>query len=159
MDFIPLASAPDLSWAIPTAIVALVMLVVGYLLINSGFSDAVAFFGLVLALLGLFGMAVCVTVSAIEFNVRNEAGRERSAAIIEEVKDVYGIKLRTADYAALGFPRTEPEEDFVAYGTISETTQVGDKFERHDITLVWAHGKLILAGSVDGEEFTPLEVR
>lgn len=78
---------------------------------------------------------------------------------IAEVEETYGIELSRSEFAALQFPMFEPEDDFVAFGSIDRTEKSGDVFEKRELTLIWSDGELFLAESVDGEEFVPLEAR
>lgn len=78
---------------------------------------------------------------------------------IAEVEETYGIELSGSEFAALQFPMFEPEDEFVAFGSIDRTEKSGDAFEKRELTLIWSDGELFLAESVDGEEFVPLEAR
>ena len=156
MDFIAISPVADPTWAAITATVGLFLLLASVLMLKAP-SDPVAATGLALGFAGILGMAVGLTVMVFSTGAAQANRSQWQSDVKDEVKDVYGIELTTKEFKALDFPMQKPDEKFVAYGTISETTQAGDNFERHDITLIWANGELLLASSVDGEQFTPLD--
>lgn len=73
------------------------------------------------------------------------------------VEERYGIELTRVDVLELEFPTERPDDDFVEYGTISETKKPNGAIDRRDITLVWDGDRLLLAGIVNGDEFTELD--
>lgn len=156
MDFITIAPVADPTWAVITATVGLFLILASMLMMKAP-SDAVAATGLAVGFAGIVGIAVGLTVMFFSNGAAQASSSQWQSDVKDEVKDVYGIELTAEEFKALDFPTQKPDEDFVAYGTISETTQVGDNFERYDITLIWANDELLLASSVDGEQFTPLD--
>lgn len=118
--------------------------------------DAIAGAGLASAIAGVavtFGTIVIATFVTGGVTAKMSEWR---AEVMAEVKDAYGIELTQEEFKELGFPRSEPEEDFVAYGTIPNTVKVGDAIERRDITLIWSEGELFL-GTTEGATVTPLD--
>lgn len=152
MDIISLPAAPDAFWFSTIMLGTLTVVIIG-LVVATAWSRVVGVIICVLALAGsLFGFA-SLTNALDDYN---EAVADRQAAIIAEADEMYGVELSDEDFEALEFPTEEPDEDFVVYGTISETEKSSDGYDRHDITLIWDDGELLLASSVDGEQFTEL---
>lgn len=153
MDIISLPDAPSAQW-LPVIMLGTFTVVILGLLVAAAWSRVV---GVIICLLALVGSGVAFFSVSNDIRSYDEAVEERKAAIIDEAEDLYGVELSDEDFETLSFPTEEPKDDFVVYGTISETEKSGDGFERHDITLIWSDGELLLAGSVDGEEFTELD--
>lgn len=153
MDIISLPDVPNTQW-LPVIMLGTWTVVILGLLVATAWSRV---FGVIICALALVGSAVGFFSIANSLGSYNDAVDERKEAIVSEVDDLYGVELSDEDFEALGFPTEEPKDDFVVYGTISETEKSGSGYERHDITLIWDDGELLLASSVDGEQFTELE--
>lgn len=152
MDIISLPEAPSTQWASIIMLGTVAVVILGMVVMTAWYRIV----GIIICALALVGSAVGFIWFSNSLNAYNEAADDRKASIIDEAEDVYGVELSDEDFEALEFPTEKPKDDFVVYGTISETEKSGDGFERHDITLIWSDGELLLAGSVDGEEFTEL---
>ena len=110
---------------------------------------------------GLLGLlAVMVSLFAPAFGAAPAFGDGNRMAwqseVIAEVEDSYGIKLTQEEFQELRFPAVEPDEDFVAYGSIPRTMKVGDTMAQETVTLIWSEGELFL-GTTDGSTVVPLE--
>lgn len=152
MDIISLPEAPSPLWFSTIMLGTFTVVIIG-LVVATAWSRVVGVIICALALVGsLFGF-ISLTNALDDYN---ESVADRQAAIIAEAEEMYGVELSDEDFEALKFPATGPEEDFVVYGTISETAKSGEGYDRHDITLIWDDGELLLASSVDGEQFTEL---
>lgn len=150
MDFITYAVVPDLSWIGPVLAISLFSFCVSLFCDYSRWGQSV----IVLSILGMLTSAVVPIV------VDAATAEDRAVwrhAVVAEAAEVYGVALTESDVFNLGFPHTEPTADYQAFGTIEHTGPVGDSFESRDITLIWSDGRLLLAESVSGEQFTPLE--
>lgn len=110
-------------------------------------------------ILGVFGFLMMAF--AFMAGVNSGRGGDDTELWVSKVKaaveERYGIELTRVDVMDLEFPTENPDDDFVEYGTISETKKPNGAIDRRDITLVWDGDRLLLAGSVDGEEFTELD--
>jgi len=143
------------------AAVALIALVVVFLVENrrtkgdwSGKSFAVF-----CVLLGVTACSV-VTGSILTASTTNIARDSQKEALKEQVKETYGLTLRDDQLAKLKYPGDRPQGGTQSFGAFEQTSMVGDgKFLKREITLVWVDGKMVLAESTNGEDFTPLESR
>lgn len=150
MDFIPL-NAPDGSWTLVLQFIALGLMLFAVPLVFKRVTDSkwagVCFIALGLSLaLGIVGLIGI----AFQKGAEQEARIEWENAVISEVQDVYGIKLSHDEFVALDFPVTEPDEDFVTYGTITDTVAKDSQVEQRATTLIWSDGALSLS-SFEGE--------
>lgn len=155
MDFIPMTAAvPNFGWAILLGLVGIGILVLSGAL-SSKEEDENDPIKVILGILGLFVMAFAVMAG-----VNSSRGGDDTDLWVSKVKaaveERYGIELTRVDVMELEFPTERPDDDFVEYGTISETKKPNGAIDRRDITLVWDGDRLLLASSVDGEEFTEL---
>ena len=154
MELVPFI-APDFTWVFIVVLIGMGISLIG--LVSWEFGSA-AVTGIAIGLGGTMFLFGIFSALAVGNNIVQEK-MDWNAAVIEKVDDTYGIELSSKEFDGLQFPTEKPDEDFVAYGTISETARVGDAFERRDITLLWVDDELVLAGSVEGEKFVPLEAR
>lgn len=75
----------------------------------------------------------------------------------KQMETTYGVTLRDEQVDALEYPRKRPEGGTQSFGSIKQIASTGDgKFVRRELTLVWTGKKMVLAESVNGEDFTPL---
>lgn len=163
MDFPFFPDLPDVSWAPLTMVIGFFIIIV----FSVGSTFASGFRNEEKAATALFigggvgGITFLVGMGVLIFSMvgMTNAVADWKKAAIAEVEETYGIELTASDFYDLGFPKHEPEDDFVAYGSINRTERAGDTFEKRELTLIWAVGELFLAESVDGEEFVPLETR
>ncbi len=150
MDFIPL-NVPDGSWILPLQFTAAGLMLFGIPLVSKKVTDSkwaiVCFVGLGLGLL-----LAMTSFMATSFQKDGErvARSDWESAVIAEVQGMYGIELSHDEFVALDFPATEPDEDFVAYGTIADTVVKGGQVKQRALTLIWSDGELSLA-SLKGE--------
>lgn len=163
MDFPVFPEFFDASWAPLVMVIGFIVLVVFSVTINFVANSAKAekigtalFIGL-----GMGGFAFLIGMGALIFSMTStvSAVAEWKSNAIAEVEETYGFELTSGEFSALHFPKSEPEDDFVAYGSIARTEKSGDSFEKRELTLIWSDGELFLAESVDGEEFVPLGTR
>lgn len=156
MDIIPMtAAAPNFGWAILIGLVGIGVLVLPGVL-SSKEGDENDPMKVILSILGIFLMGFAIMAG---FN--SSRGGDDTDLWVSKVKaaveERYGIELTRLNVMELEFPTENPDDDFVEYGTISETKKPNGAIDRRDITLVWDGDRLLLAGSVDGEEFTELD--
>lgn len=152
MDIISLPEAPSGLWYLTIVLGTLTVVVLG-MAVATAWSRVV---GVIICVLALVGSVVGFISFQNSLDAYKEAVADRKAAIIDEADEMYGVELSDEDFEALEFPAEKPKDDFVVYGTFSETEKSGDGYDRHDITLIWDGGELLLASSVDGEQFTEL---
>lgn len=152
MDFIPFDSVADIGWTYPVAAAAVILFVIAL----ATKLNLVGQIALMLACIGLISvMGTLLTVDIID---RNRAG-DWKQSVIAEVEDTYGLKLTVEELAKLEWPSEKPKGDYQSYGTIERTLPEGDSFTRRELTLIWSEDELILAESVDSDEFTELKSR
>ena len=81
-------------------------------------------------------------------------------AFHEQAEKTYGITIRDEQVEALNYPKDRPQGGTQSYGSFKQTSVGSDgKFVRRELTLVWTNGKMVLAESTNGEDFTPLKTR
>lgn len=158
MDFIPL-TVPDGSWVPALQVTALALMVISA--VPLAFKKVSGSKWTTVCAVGLGLGAVAALASLIGGGALKDATlagmTERERAVIAEVQDVYGIELSHDEFVALDFPEWEPKDDFVAYGTIADTTVKGGQVKQRALTLIWSDGELSLA-SLKGE-LTPVTAR
>lgn len=89
-----------------------------------------------------------------------EARGEQLHSFQKEAEKTYGITIRESQVQQLKYPRDKPRGGTQSFGSFKQTAAVGDgKFLRRELTLVWVDGKMVLAESTNGEDFTPLKTR
>ena len=147
------ATVPNFGWAILLGLVGIGALIVSGVLTSEENTDPVKI------VLGIFG--ILMVGFALVTGATSQRETDDTALWVSKVKaaveERYGIELTRVDVLELEFPTERPDDDFVEYGTISETRKPNGAIDRRDITLVWDGDRLLLAGSVDGEEFTELD--
>lgn len=150
MDFIPL-SLPVPTWIPVLQVIGILLILSGLPLAFKKVSDSKwAGVCITTMCLGLVAMLVAFVGTGIQKDTTREALTEWESAVVAEVQDVYGIELSHDEFVALDFPATEPDEAFVAYGTIADTVVKGDMVKQKATTLIWSDGELSL-GSLKGE--------
>lgn len=150
MDFISLDS-PDGSWIFVLQVIGLALVILSLPLVFKPVSDSK--WGIVFIItLGLGVVSALVSFVGVGFQKDAElrATADWESAVIAEVQGVYGIELSHDEFVALDFPATEPDGDFVAYGTIAETVVKSGRVGQKATTLIWLDGELSL-GSLKGE--------
>lgn len=101
-----------------------------------------------------------VTGTALTSPAAYAAHDNQEAAVKEQVKETYGVTLRDDQLAKLKYPEDRPEGGTQSFGSFEQTSMVGDgKFLKREVTLVWVDGKMVLAESTNGEDFTPLKAK
>lgn len=150
MDFISL-TLPDGAWTYVCMFVASLLLLGAVPLASSKVADSKW------AVVCFIALGLAVVVALVGFGgagfykeAKKNALADWESAVVAEVQDVYGIELSHDEFVALGFPATEPDEDFVAYGTIADTVVKGGMVKQKATTLIWSDGELSLA-SLKGE--------
>lgn len=147
------ASVPNFGWAILLGLLGIGAIIVSGVLTSEENTDPIKI------ILGVFG----ILMVAFAFLTSITSGRETDdtglwvSKVKAAVEERYGVELTRVDVMELDFPTEEPDDDFVEYGTISETKKPNGAIDRRDITLVWDGDRLLLAGSVNGDEFTELD--
>lgn len=150
MDFIPL-SLPIPTWIPVLQVIGIFLVASGVPLAFKKVSDSKwAGVCITTMCLGLVAMLVGFIGTGIQKDTTREALADWESAVVAEVQDVYGIELSHDEFVMLGFPATEPDEDFVAYGTIADTVVKGGMVKQKATTLIWSDGELSL-GSLKGE--------
>lgn len=155
MDIIPITTTPvNFGWAI-----LLGLLGVGIVILSGALSDKKQQTSGLQAVLGTVG--ILMVLFAFMTGMVGSGGHEDTKKWVSDVQSAveerYGIELTQSEVLELDFPTERPDDDFVEYGTISKTKKSGDGYDRHHTTLIWDGDRLLLAGSVDGEEFTELD--
>ena len=150
MDFIPL-SLPIPTWIPVLQVIGIFLVLSGLPLAFKKVSDS-KWAGVCIAAigLGLVAMLVSFIGTGVQKDATREALAEWESAVVAEVQDVYGIELSHDEFVALDFPAAEPDENFVAYGTIADTVVKGGMVKQKATTLIWSDGELSL-GSLKGE--------
>ena len=154
MDFIPLAHSNSL-WLFAACIfVAFVTGVAGFL---SGDEEDPKFrrWRWPLWFVTVVALAIITwdTVSAVT------ARDSRADALLDDIKETYGLTLTGDEYDSLRFPEEKPETDFEVFGSVEHDFPTATGFEREEVYLIWRIDHFELASSSDGEKFSTLEVR
>lgn len=150
MDFIPL-NVPDGSWILPLQFTAAGLMLFAIPLLFKRVTDS-KWAAVCFVALGLAVILAMTSFMAASFQKDGErvARADWESAVIAEVQDAYGVELSHDEFVALDFPATEPEEDFVVYGTITDTVVKGSQVKQKATTLIWSDGELSL-GFLKGE--------
>jgi len=105
----------------------------------------------------LAGLLVSISAAGPE---SMEARGEQLHHFQKEAEKTYGITIRESQVHQLKYPRDKPRAGTQSFGSFKQTAVVGDgKFLRRELTLVWVDGKMVLAESTNGEDFTPLKTK
>lgn len=85
---------------------------------------------------------------------------EQIDLVTAQIKDVYGKEISPIQvWQTLSYPSNAPSEDFRVYGYVVEDIESPDGFVRSKTYLLWKEGKMVLATSTDGENFSVVEKR
>lgn len=154
MDIIPLTAVePNFGLPLLLGLLGIGALIVSGVLTSEENTDPVKI------VLGIFG--ILMVGFAFITGITSQRDTDGEGPWVSKVKaaveERYGIELTRVDVLELEFPTERPDDDFVEYGTISETKKPNGAIDRRDITLVWDGDRLLLAGIVNGDEFTELD--
>lgn len=161
MDFIPNVNI----WYVLGPIIAVAVIALGFILATAFIKDKAKASKWVNTV-GLIMIASMFIISAIMivFGVNNRA--ERVETIAAQISQTYGIDLPkdsiTTKYKSeeivannLNYPQSEPDTDFVRYGTLVNSKVEDGVMIEQKITLAWNNGELQLFGMEENEEVGP----
>lgn len=154
MDFVQL---PDPNWLLVILLVTLAALAIaGVAIIIAKNRPKLIPFLSVVAL-----MVVIVIAVSFAFTVATADPKiEQTGLVSAQIKDVYGKDISPTQVGLnLSYPSNAPSEDFLVYGNIMEDIETADGFVRSKTYLLWKEGKMVLATSTDGENFSVVEKR
>jgi hypothetical protein len=81
---------------------------------------------------------------------------EQRAAAAEQANTTYGTSLTREDMGKLEYPGKKPTQDFQVFGKIQADNPTETGFTRTETFLIWRDGKMLLAASQDGENFSEI---
>lgn len=115
----------------------------------------IVFLALLVTLAG--GVTTWIALAA---STTSMAYGNQQRAFQEQAEQTYGITLRDEQFENLKYPVDRPKGGTQSFGSFDQTSVVGDgKFLKRELTLVWTNGKMVLAESTNGEDFTPLKAK
>lgn len=139
--------------AVPVVVLGLVLLVALYFR-GLPWSELIAEF--LCFLIAGFMLGTSFTLPDV-FKKQAELRTDQLSAVQKQINNSYGIDLTAKELRALSYPEDEPSQESESFGSfllrIPESS--GRGFTNQKVTLVWVDGKMVLAESTNGEDFTP----
>lgn len=158
MQYIPVEAPPFPLWlsllffvALALCFVAMVFLWAHVFKLRPGFRRGLGIFGIVI----LYAGCLAAAFFGVRGLIPNFNGQTK--AIQMDVEASYDLKLTENEVLLLKYPSSEPEVAFEAFGSVEKMLKTADSYAKSEIYLIWDEGKMLLAESETGEDFTPLK--